>query len=126
MSLRTPLGRVLGLGSAKDGTDHFISQRISAIALALLGLWFLYSMLTIESLSYLDVLRFVASPINAVLLSLLSITVCYHAWLGVQVVIEDYVHSPGLKIISLIASRFAHAFIAIVCVYSILVLGLGA
>ncbi|MDJ0911657.1 MAG: succinate dehydrogenase, hydrophobic membrane anchor protein [Woeseiaceae bacterium] len=126
MSLRTPLGRVLGLGSAKDGTDHFISQRISAIALALLGLWFLYSMLTIESLSYLDVLRFIASPINAVLLSLLSITVCYHAWLGVQVVIEDYVHAPGLKIFSLIASRFAHAFIAIVCVYSILVLGLGA
>ena len=126
MSLRTPLGRVLGLGSAKDGTDHFISQRISAIALALLGLWFLYSMLTIESLSYLDVLRFVASPINAVLLTLLSVTVCYHAWLGVQVVIEDYVHSPGLKIVSLIASRFAHAFIAIVCVYSILVLGLGA
>ncbi len=126
MSLRTPLGRVLGLGSAKDGTDHFISQRISAIALALLGLWFLYSMLTIDSLSYLDVLRFVASPINAVLLSLLSITVCYHAWLGVQVVIEDYVHSPGLKIVSLLASRFAHAFIAIVCVYSILVLGLGA
>ncbi len=83
-------------------------------------------MLTIESLSYLDVLRFVASPINAVLLSLLSITVCYHAWLGIQVVIEDYVHSPGLKIVSLIASRFAHAFIAIVCVYSILVLGLGA
>ncbi len=126
MSLRTPLNRVLGLGSAKDGTDHFISQRISAIALAILGLWFLYSMLTLESLSYLDMLRFVASPINAVLLSLLSITVCYHAWLGVQVVIEDYVHSPGLKIVSLIASRFAHAFIAIVCVYSILVLGLGA
>ena len=126
MSLKTPLGRVLGLGSAKDGTDHFISQRISAVALVLLGLWFLYSMLTIESLSYLDVLRFVASPINAVLLSLLSITACYHAWLGIQVVIEDYVHAPGLKITLLIGSRFAHAFIAIVCVYSILVLGLGA
>ncbi len=125
MSLKTPLNRVLGLGSAKDGTDHFLSQRISAIALALLGLWFLFSMLTLESLSYLDVLRFVDAPLNAVLLSLLSITVCYHAWLGVQVVIEDYVHSPGLKIVSLIASRFAHAFIAIVCVYSILILGLG-
>ncbi len=126
MSLRTPLGRVLGLGSAKDGTDHFISQRISAIALALLGLWFLYSMLTVESLDYLGVLRFVASPINAVLLALLSVTVSYHSWLGVQVVIEDYVHAPGLKLVSLIASRFAHAFVAIVCVYSILVLGLGA
>ncbi len=126
MSLRTPLGRVLGLGSAKDGTDHFISQRISAIALALLGLWFLYSMLTVESMDYLGVLRFVASPINAVLLALLSVTVSYHSWLGVQVVIEDYVHAPGFKLVSLIASRFAHAFIAIVCVYSILVLGLGA
>jgi len=126
MSLRSPLGRVLGLGSAKDGTDHFISQRVSAIALALLGLWFLYSMLTIESLAYLDVMRFVASPMNAILLALLSVTVCYHSWLGVQVVIEDYVHGPGLKIVSLIASRFAHALVAIVCVYSILVLGLDA
>ncbi len=126
MSLRSPLGRVLGLGSAKDGTDHFISQRISAIALVLLGLWFLYSMLTVESLDYLGVLRFLASPINAVLLALLSVTVSYHSWLGIQVVIEDYVHAPGLKLVSLIASRFAHAFIAIVCVYSILVLGLGA
>lgn len=125
MSLRTPLGRVLGFGSAKDGTDHFISQRVSAIALAILGLWFLFSMLTIESLSYLDVLRFVASPMNAILLALACITVCYHAWLGIRVVIEDYVHSPGLKVFSLIASRFAHALVAIVCVYSILVLGLG-
>ena len=64
MSLRTPLGRVLGHGSAKDGTDHFVSQRISAIALAILGLWFLYSMLTIETMTYLDVFRFLAQPLG--------------------------------------------------------------
>ena len=126
MSLRSPLGRVLGHGSAKDGTDHFVSQRISAIALALLGLWFLYSMLTIETLTYLDVFRFFQEPLNTVLMSLLCLTVAYHSWLGVQVVIEDYVHSAGLKIFSLIASRFAHAFIAIASVYAVLRIGLGS
>lgn len=126
MSLRSPLGRVLGHGSAKDGTDHFVSQRISAIALALLGLWFLYSMATIDSLTYLDVYRFIRSPMNTVLMSLLCLTVAYHSWLGTQVVIEDYVHAPGLKIFSLIATRFAHAFIAIASVYAVLRIGLGS
>ncbi len=126
MSLRSPLGRVLGHGSAKDGTDHFVSQRISAIALALLGLWFLYSMATIESLTYLDVFRFFQSPINAVLMSLLCLTVAYHSWLGVQVVIEDYVHAAGLKTVYLIGSRFIHAFLAIASVYAVLRIGLGS
>ena len=126
MSLRTPLGRVLGHGSAKDGTDHFVSQRISAIALAILGLWFLYSMLTIETMTYLDVFRFLAQPLNTVLMSLLCLTVAYHSWLGVQVVIEDYVHTPGTKLFSLIVSRFAHAFVAFACVYAIMRTGFGS
>jgi len=126
MSLRTPLGRVLGLGSAKDGTDHFISQRVSAIALALLGLWFLYSMLTLETMTYLDVMRFLRSPIDGVLMALLCLTVAYHSWLGVQVVIEDYVHGHGVKIFSLIASRFAHIFVGIASVYAVLRIGLGS
>ena len=126
MSLRSPLGRVLGLGSAKDGTDHFLSQRISAIALALLGLWFLYSMLTIESLTYLDVYRFIRQPMNTVLLALTCLTVAYHSYLGVQVVIEDYFHSAGLKLFSLIASRFAHAFVAVASVYAVMRIGLGS
>ena len=126
MSLRTPLGRVIGLGTAKDGTDHFIAQRISAIGLALLGPWFLYSMFTIESMAYLEVMRFIAEPMNTVLLSLMCLTVAYHSYLGVQVVIEDYVHARGIKLISLIASRFAHIFFTIVCVYAILRIGLAA
>ncbi|MDJ0941551.1 MAG: succinate dehydrogenase, hydrophobic membrane anchor protein [Woeseiaceae bacterium] len=125
MSLRTPLGRVLGLGSAKDGTEHFVSQRVSAIAMAILGLWFLYSMLTIESLTYLDLYRFLAQPLNTVLMALMCLTVAYHSYLGVQVVIEDYVHAQGLKILSLIGSRFAHAFVAIACVYAVLRIGFG-
>lgn len=126
MSLKTPLGRVLGLGSAKDGTDHWWGQRVSAVALLLLGSWFIYSLLQLQSLTYLDVIRFVGVPLNGVLLSLLSITLAYHSYLGVQVVIEDYVHTPGTKVVSLLLSRFAHAFIAIASVYSILVIGIGS
>jgi len=124
VSLRTPLARALGLGSAKEGTEHFIAQRISAIASVILGCWFLYAMLTIESMAYLEVTRFIAAPLNSVLLSLLCVTIAYHSYLGVQVVIEDYVHAHGLKLASLIASRFAHVFLAIVSVYAVLRIGL--
>jgi len=89
MSLRTPLGRALGLGTAKDGTEHFIAQRIPAIASVLLGCWFLYEMAVIDSMAYLEVTRFIAAPLNTVLLSLLCVTVAWHSYLGVQVVIED-------------------------------------
>lgn len=125
MSLVSPLGRVLGLGSAGDGTGHFIGQRVSAIALLLLGAWFLYCMFTLESFAFLDVLRFVGDPLNGVLLILLCLTVAYHSWLGVRVVIEDYVHAPLLKIASLIAAQFAHLFVTAVAVYAILYVGLG-
>ena len=108
MSLRSPLGRVLGLGSAKDGTEHWWAQRVSAMGLVLLGGWFGYSLVRLESLTYLDVVRFIAEPVNAVLMTLLSVTLAYHSYLGVQVVIEDYVHSPGVKVTSLVLSRFAH------------------
>jgi succinate dehydrogenase / fumarate reductase membrane anchor subunit len=123
MSLRTPLGRVLGLGSARDGTGHFMAQRISAVALALLGTWFAVALLSLDSLAYLEVIRFVARPVNSVLLALLGLTACYHSYLGVQVVIEDYLHGPGAKLAALIASRFGHALAAAVAVYSILRIG---
>ena len=126
MSLKTPLGRVLGLGSAKEGTDHWWGQRVSAVAMLMLGSWFIYSLLQLESLTYLDVIRFIGVPLNGVLLSLLSITLSYHSYLGVQVVIEDYVHAPGTKVVSLLLSRFAHVFVAIAAVYAILVIGIGS
>lgn len=126
MSLRTPLGRVLGLGTAKDGTEHFMGQRISAVALALLGCWFVLSLVNLDSFTYLDVIRFIASPKNSVLLASLCLAMSYHSYLGVQVVIEDYVHAHGLKLLSLLASRFAHIVVAIAAVYAILRIGLGA
>ena len=126
MSLRTPLGRVLGLGSAKNGTDHWWAQRVSAVALVFLGGWFGYSLVRLESMTYLDVIRFIGQPLHVVLLSLLSLTLAYHSYLGVQVVIEDYVHTSGTKVISLLLSRFAHIFVAVAAVYAILITGLGS
>ena len=126
MSLRSPLGRVLGLGTAKDGTAHWWGQRVSGIALALLGAWFAISLATMDGFAYADAVAFIGHSPNPVLLTLLCITMAYHSYLGVQVVIEDYVHSHGLKLASLILSRFAHILFAALGVYSILKLGIGS
>ena len=126
MSLRSPLGRVLGLGTAKDGTGHWWGQRISGIALALLGLWFVVSIAMMPGFGHAEAVAFISQPLHAVLLMLLTVTIAYHSWLGVQVVIEDYVHSHGLRIGSLILSRFAHVFLAVVGLFAILRLGIGA
>jgi succinate dehydrogenase / fumarate reductase membrane anchor subunit len=126
VSLRAPLGRVLGLGTAKDGTDHWWGQRVSGVALVLLGLWFVVSLVMLPTLGYTAVIDFIGRPFNTVLLALLCLTVAYHSNLGVQVVIEDYVHGHGLKIVSLVVSRFVHILVAVISIYAILRIGLGA
>lgn len=126
MSLRTPLGNVLGLGSAKDGTSHFWGQRLSGIGLLILGLWFVYAILTVPGFTHADALAFIGAPLNGVLLLLLVVTMSYHSNLGVQVVIEDYVHGHGLKLASLIISRFVHTFLTVAAIYAIIKIGLGA
>jgi succinate dehydrogenase / fumarate reductase membrane anchor subunit len=126
MSLRSPLGRVLGLGTAKDGTSHWWGQRVSGVALAILGLWFVIGLIGMPGYSYPDAVAFISGSPNSVLLMLLVVTMAYHSYLGVQVVIEDYVHGHGLKIASLVVSRFAHVLFAAVGLFSILRLGLGA
>ncbi len=126
MSLRSPLGRVLGLGSAKDGTDHWWAQRVSAAALALLGLWFVISIASLQPLEYAAARGFIGAPLNSVLLILLALTMAYHSYLGLQVVIEDYVHATGAKIAALVTSRFAHVFLAVAAVYAILKIGFAA
>jgi succinate dehydrogenase / fumarate reductase membrane anchor subunit len=126
MSLRSPLGRVLGLGTAKDGTSHWWAQRVSAIALLILGIWFASYLATMSDFSYAAVVAEIGRPINSILLLLLSVTLAYHSYLGVQVVIEDYVHEPGVKLVALIFSRFAHVLLAVVAVFAILKIGLNA
>lgn len=126
MSLRSPLGRVLGLGTAKDGTSHWWGQRVSAVALLVLGIWFAFSLLTLAGPGHADVIAFVEQPINSVLLLLLTISMAYHSYLGIQVVIEDYVHAPGIKVVALLVSRFAHILLAAAALFAILKIGLGA
>ncbi len=126
MSLRTPLGRVLGLGTAREGTEHWWAQRVSAVALLLLGAWFVIAIVVLDSLDHAAAVAFVRAPWNSVLLTLLSVMLAYHSYLGVQVVVEDYVHAPGIKVVSLMLSKFAHIFVAVAAVYAVLRVGIGA
>lgn len=126
MSLRSPLGKVLGLGTAKDGTSHWWGQRVSAVALLILGLWFAWMLATTPDFSHAVVVAEIGRPINSILLLLLSVTLAYHSYLGVQVVIEDYVHAPGIKVVALLLSRFAHVLLAVAAIFAILKIGLNA
>lgn len=125
MNLRTSLGRVLGLGAAKDGTGHWWAQRVSAVALLLLGLWFIFALLISNGLAYADVVAFIARPLNATLLCVFCLTLGYHSYLGVQVIIEDYVHASTVNVVALLLSRLAHVLVAITAVYAILMIGTG-
>lgn len=125
MSLRSPLGRVLGSGSAKDGTGHWWAQRVTAVGLLLLGLWFLVSLAQLQAFGRADVLLWVGQSWNAVMLLLLVGTLAWHSTLGVQVVIEDYVHAPLAKVVALLANRFVHLFAAIAAALAIVRISLG-
>ena len=126
MSLRSPLGRVLGSGSAKEGTDHWWMQRVSSVALAVLGLWFLGSMMLLPGFDYVTIRQWIGAPWNSVLLLLLGITLAYHSMLGVQVVIEDYVHGPFLKVASLILNKFAHGVVGAAAIFAVLNIAFGS
>ena len=126
MSLRSPLGRVLGAGSAKEGTDHWWMQRVSAIALAVLGAWFLVSMQGLGSFELESVQAWISHPWNGVLLVLLGITLSYHSSLGVQVVIEDYVHGPFIKVLALVGNKFAHIIVAAAATFAVLKIAFGS
>ncbi len=125
MGLRTPLGRVLGRGAAHAGTEHWWSQRLTAVALVLLGAWFLVSMLLLPGFSHEDVHAWLARPWNAVLALLLVVTVAWHSSLGLQVVIEDYVHQPFIRVVSLILSKFVHVLLAALALLAIARITLG-
>lgn len=126
MSLVTPLNRVLGLGSAKDGTEHWWGQRLSAVALALLGSWLAIALFGVDDWSYASLAPVIGSPINSVLMILTVLALCYHSQLGVQVVVEDYVHGTALKIATLVTATFAHAVLAVAGVFAVLKLAFGA
>jgi succinate dehydrogenase / fumarate reductase membrane anchor subunit len=125
VSLRSPLGKVLGSGSAKEGTDHWWQQRVSALALLVLGLWALLSFARLDDFAFATVHSWAASPFNSVMLLLLGVTLAWHSALGVQVVIEDYVHGAFVKVISLVFNKFIHVFLGIAGVLAVLKIALG-
>ena len=125
-SFRTPLKRAIGLGSAKDGTGHFMWQRVTAIALVLFGAYLLGILLGLGGADYERARAIVASPFNATLLAAFVIAACWHAKLGLQVVIEDYLHTPLLAGAAHLANIFVCALAAIGGVLAILRVALGA
>jgi succinate dehydrogenase / fumarate reductase membrane anchor subunit len=125
VSLISPLNRVLGLGSAKGGTEHWWVQRLTAVALVPLGLWLLISLATLETSSYAAVVEWMQRPMTGIMLLLTVLVVVYHSYLGVQVVVEDYVGGRA-KVVTLVLSTFAHVFICVAAVYSILRVAFGA
>ncbi len=108
MSLRSPMSRVVGLGSAKDGTEHWWAQRVTAVALVPLTLWFVFSLLALPGFDYDTVHSWLSVPIAGFLAVLLVAVLTYHSYLGTTVIIEDYVPSTGTKVVSLMLLRFLY------------------
>ena len=105
MSLRTPLGRVKHLGAAGEGVGHWWAQRVTALALIPLAVWFVASVIALAGADYVTMRDWISSPIVAGLLVLLVVATFYHAALGLQVVIEDYVQHEGMKIAGLLVVK---------------------
>ncbi|MCF4165765.1 succinate dehydrogenase, hydrophobic membrane anchor protein [Zavarzinia compransoris] len=119
-SLRSPLGAVRGLGSAKDGTHHWWLQRVTAIALVPLTIWFLASLVVLSGSSYEVFTAWVAQPLVAVLLGLFVGVGFWHLKLGAQVVIEDYIQAESTKIIVSMLVNFATVLLGAAAIFSIL------
>ena len=124
--LRHPLKRARGLGSAKDGTGHWIIQRVTAIALAFLSIYVVWLLLSLIGGDYATVHAKVADPVHATLLTAFLIARFWHAKLGMQVIIEDYVPQPVLATISHFANIFVCSLAAIAGVLAIVRIALGA
>ena len=122
--MKSPLNQVLGLGAAKEGTGHWWHQRLTAVAMVPLGLWFAIAVLSVDMSSYTALVTWIREPLTAILLCLTASCLLYHSWLGVQVVLEDYVHG-ATKVVSLLLSTFAHAVLFVVCLFSILKIAFG-
>ncbi|GGE05252.1 succinate dehydrogenase, hydrophobic membrane anchor protein [Polymorphobacter glacialis] len=125
MGAGTDLGRVRGLGAAKDGVHHWWLQRVTAVANIVLMLWFIYSLVALPSLDYSSVTAWLRQPVAAVPMLLLIVSVFWHFRLGVQVFIEDYVHGR-LRILAMLALNFYALAGGAAAVFAVLKIALGA
>ena len=125
MSMETPLGRIRGLGSAKSGLEHWWHQRLTALALIPLMVWFAVSLIVIASGTYQEAVDWIKDPIVAGLMILMLAAGYYHLKLGMQVIIEDYVHTEWVKITSLVVMTFWCIALALASVMSVVWIWLG-
>ncbi len=122
--MRSPLGRARGLGSARAGSAHWWAQRLTAIALVPLTLWFIDVVIHMKGAEQTEVILWLSSPLSLVLMLALIIATFHHLQLGLQVVIEDYVPDHAKKLISILAIKAVCVILALICIVSVLKLGL--
>ena len=124
--MRSPLGRAVGLGSAKEGVEHWWLQRITAVALVPLSLWFVIAIIRLVGADVDSVRDWVGNPLPAIMLILLLIATFHHASLGLQVVIEDYVHAELVKLGLVIIVRLACFALAVAGIFAVLSMAVAA
>ncbi len=125
MSMRSPLGRVRGLGSARDGVGHWWAARMTALALIPLALWFVASVVTLTGADYATVRAWIGSPVVAGLLVLLVLMTFTHAALGLQEIVEDYIHHEGAKLAALLAVKAFALLLGLTGVLAVLTILFG-
>ena len=126
MSLRSPLARARGLGAAHNGTHHWWVQRLNSVALAPLMLWLAYSFISLATADHATASAWLRAPVNAILMLALVATLYHHIQLGLQVVIEDYVHSQARKFVAQITVKYGTALLAIGAAFAILKVAFGS
>jgi succinate dehydrogenase / fumarate reductase membrane anchor subunit len=124
-SLRSPLGRAIGLGSAKEGVEHWWIQRLTAVALVPLALWFVASVIALAGADHVALTEWLSAPLAAILMLLLIGATFYHAALGLQVVIEDYVHGEGAKFAALVLNKLICFALAVAGIFAVLKIAFG-
>ena len=125
MALRSDLGRVRGLGSSKNGTSHWWAQRVTAVALIPLSIWFVFSVIHLLGIDRVGLKTWLNAPGSFVLMVLFSIALFYHMQLGVQVVIEDYVHNEKNKVILLVFNKLLAVFLVVSSITALMKIAFG-
>ncbi len=125
MSLQTDLARVRGLGSAKEGTGHWWAQRLTAVALVPLGIWFVFAAVSLAGANLGEFRAWLTAPYNLILMVLLVGVLFHHMQLGMQVVFEDYIHNERSKTVVLILNKFVAVILGVSCIIALLRVAFG-